>query len=250
MEVYSDAEIAALQKFKPRVSDVLPDEYNRKDENLIRWLRARDLDLNKAEELLRKSMQWREDNKIESILESGMNAESSKLFPFNYDGKDKEGRLVVTVPFGEWDIRDSVEKDGPERFTHYTKQMLEMVNRKVREIHEKENNNQPRGIRYTIICDYAEFSLRQMANMKSVNTILNIVGVYEAHYPETMQTAFIINAPSAFSILFNLMKPLMTGRTLNKIKIFNSTRENWEPEVLKAIDASQLRPRYGGTKAD
>jgi len=126
---------------------------------------------------------------------------------------------------------------------------LELVSQRIRAGYEALGSNLPRGIRYTIICDYEGFGLKQLANMKSVNTILQIVGTYEAHYPETLSTAFIINAPAVFSVLFNLMKPLMTARTLNKIKIFSSDRQKWEPEVLKTVDASQIRPRFGGTKS-
>lgn len=74
-------------------------------------------------------------------------------------------KLVATIPIGQWDVRESVEKDGPEKFIKYTRQMLETITRKVREMYEK--NNQPRGIRYTVICDYEGFGLRQLANMKS-----------------------------------------------------------------------------------
>lgn len=57
-----------------------------------------------------------------------------------------------------------------------------------------------------------------------------------------------ISAPAVFSVLFNLMKPLMTARTINKIQIYSSDRAKWEPEVLKLVDASQIRPRFGGCK--
>ncbi|OXA40429.1 SEC14-like protein 4 [Folsomia candida] len=248
MEVFTDAELAALEQFRPRVVDVLPDEYARKDENLIRWLRARDLDLDKAEDLVKKSMQWRQDNKIDTIIESGIDSEMQKLFPFYIDAIDREGRVALTCPIGEWDVRESVEKDGPEKFIRYSRQLLETVSRRVRAVHEESGSNLPKGIRYTMICDYEGFGLRQLANMKSVNTILQIVGSYEAHYPETLNTALIINAPAVFSVLFNLMKPLMTARTINKIQIYSSDRAKWEPEVLKLVDASQIRPRFGGCK--
>lgn len=38
-------------------------------------------------------MQWREENKIEAILESGLDPEMVKQFPFHYDAVDKEGGL-------------------------------------------------------------------------------------------------------------------------------------------------------------
>jgi hypothetical protein len=86
-----------------------------------------------------------------------------------------------------------VEKDGPEKFTRYSRQYLETVGKKVKEVYEDSSSNKPKGIRYTMIADYEGFGLRQLANMKSVNTILQIVSTYEAQYPETLNTAYIIN---------------------------------------------------------
>ncbi len=48
--------------------------------------------------------------------------------------------------------------------------MLELVSQRVRAVHEEFGSNLPRGIRYTIICDYDGFSLKQLANMKSNNS--------------------------------------------------------------------------------
>jgi hypothetical protein len=60
--------------------------------------------------------------------------------------------------------------------------------------------------------------------------------------------SFFKSAPAVFSVLFNLMKPLMTARTLNKIKIFSADRKKWEPEIRNIIDPAEIRERFGGTK--
>lgn len=54
---------------------------------------------------------------------------------------------ALTCPIGEWDVRESVEKDGPEKFIRYSRQLLETVSRRVRAVHEESGSNLPKGIR-------------------------------------------------------------------------------------------------------
>lgn len=62
-------EILLVQKLRNRVTDVAPKEDLENDYWLIRWLRAREMDLDKAEVMLRKSMAWNHRNEIDSILD-------------------------------------------------------------------------------------------------------------------------------------------------------------------------------------
>lgn len=40
----------------------------------------------------------------------------------------------------------------------------------------------------------------------------------------------------------------MSGKTLDKIKIFSSDKSQWLPAVLEVIDKEQIREAFGGTK--
>ena len=61
-------DLQLVLKFKNRVTDVVTPENLNNNFYLIRWLRARDMDLEKAEQMLRKSMAWNKRNETESIL--------------------------------------------------------------------------------------------------------------------------------------------------------------------------------------
>jgi len=51
-------------------------------------------------------------------------------------------------------------------------------------------------------------------------------------------------APSIFSILFGMMKPLMSGRTVDKIKIYSSDKDQWLPAILDVVDGSEIREQF------
>ncbi|CAL8125553.1 unnamed protein product [Orchesella dallaii] len=244
-----------ILQFRNRVSDVLPDDFSKRDDSLIRWIRAREMDLDKAEEMIRNSMQWRKDNHIDNILKSGLDPELCEKFPYYLDAHDKEGRPLLTMPFGSWDVRGYIEANGPEKFVMYTNQLLEnlvaAIKRctlaKEKNILNNADDHQP-CVQFVIVSDMSGYSFRQLANMKAVQSILQMVSTFEAHYPETMGQCITINAPAVFSVLFGMMKSLMSGRTVEKIKIFSSDKNQWLPVVLDLIDASEIREQYGGTK--
>ena len=56
-------------------------------------------------------------------------------------------------------------------------------------------------------------------------------------------------APKIFSILFALIKPLLSPVTLAKIKIYGSNSSKWKLALLNNIPADQIPVNYGGTAA-
>jgi hypothetical protein len=64
-----------------------------------------------------------------------------------------------------------------------------------------------------------------------------------------MKTAYVVNAPKIFSILFALIKPILSARTLSKIQIFSSNSSKWKVALLNNIPADQIPVKYGGTKS-
>ncbi|EEC16090.1 hypothetical protein IscW_ISCW022496, partial [Ixodes scapularis] len=71
-EVYclSNAEPANVLRpqFKLRIQDIWKEEFT--DHFLLRWLRAREFDVTKAEYMLRQNQIWRRENNIDAVLET------------------------------------------------------------------------------------------------------------------------------------------------------------------------------------
>jgi len=63
----SSKELELIHKLRKRVTDVVPEDKLEDDYFLCRWIRARDCNLEKAEAMLRKAMNWYVRNEIESI---------------------------------------------------------------------------------------------------------------------------------------------------------------------------------------
>jgi len=167
-------------------------------------------------------------------------------YPYWMDMVDREGRAVLVMPIGAWDIRDAMEAGRVEEFEDYINQFLETLVLQIRRSKSKHPDWPHTQI--SAIIDWDGFAFRQMANMKVVNQMMQMTMIYEAHYPEIIGRAFFINTNPVFSSLFKLIKPLMAARTLEKIEIYGTNKEEWSGPVLELIAKEQLLPQHGGTK--
>jgi len=72
--------------------------------------------------------------------------------------------------------------------------------------------------------------------------------MYEANYPERLKMAVLINASWYFTMAFAFIKPILSGPTLQKLRIFG--KDGWQEELLKLIDADVLPAFLGGNLRD
>jgi hypothetical protein len=84
----------------------------------------------------------------------------------------------------------------------------------------------------------------------ALDTVIQLVQLYEANYPELLRRVFVINAPKIFSILYSMVEPFMHERTRSKIQIFSHDSVQWKAALLTDIDPDQLPAMYGGTMTD
>jgi len=69
------------------------------DTTLLRFLRARDLEVKRAEAMLRKSVEWREANSVESATKWQVPQDILKDFKMYFTGLDKNGFPGKTLSF-------------------------------------------------------------------------------------------------------------------------------------------------------
>ncbi|KAL5016997.1 hypothetical protein ScPMuIL_006586 [Solemya velum] len=85
-------ERAILDQFKSRITDVARPEYGYEDWYLQKWLKARAYDLDKAEQMLRKSMRYRHNMGVKNLLDEYVPPEVvQKYLAGGFCGHDKEG---------------------------------------------------------------------------------------------------------------------------------------------------------------
>eukprot|EP00658_Telonema_sp_P-2_P011651 TRINITY_DN14452_c0_g1_i3.p1 TRINITY_DN14452_c0_g1~~TRINITY_DN14452_c0_g1_i3.p1 ORF type:complete len:204 (+),score=35.67 TRINITY_DN14452_c0_g1_i3:232-843(+) len=71
-----------------------------------------------------------------------------------------------------------------------------------------------------------------------------MLGLLDLVGPELVERVLVINAPSFFSIIFNIFKPMLSARTQAKISICGS---DYQQDMFEAIDPRFVPRRYGGS---
>ncbi|XP_060077260.1 SEC14-like protein 2 [Ylistrum balloti] len=239
----SAVQATALQTFKENIKDVLKPSHD--DYYLLCWLRARNFDLKKSEEMFRNDVSWRKKTGADTILESYMIPEIvSKYLTGGHCGYDKLGNPIWIDPFGRIDIK------GILRSVKKSDVIKTQVHRfeKLRDVHIEQTEKLGHKVDEVIVIYDLEYLGMKHLWKPGVDVFCEIVDMFEWHYPETLKLVFVINAPRFFPIAYNIVKPFLSEATASKVRIFGTS--NYSSALLQYIDADQLPKVYGGTRTD
>ncbi|XP_044051106.1 SEC14-like protein 2 isoform X1 [Siniperca chuatsi] len=277
----SPKQAEALEQFRERIQDILPQLPAQHDHFLLRWLRARNFNVQKSEAMLRKHLEFRKQIKIDTIITEWRPPEViEKYLSGGMCGYDREGSPIW------YDVIGPVDPKG--LFLSASKQ--DFIKSKIRdcEVLQKECNLQSQRLgrnvesitmiydveglglkhlwkpaietygevqRHTYSVDKDLTKLRREADysdgrhlqVQYVPLCLQILQMFEDNYPEGLKRLFVIKAPKLFPVAYNLVKHFLSENTRQKIYILGA---NWQEVLLKYIDAEELPVIYGGKLTD
>ncbi|ODN04854.1 SEC14-like protein 2 [Orchesella cincta] len=243
----TENEKIALSQFKERLKDLeLENKGLMEDRRLINWLRARDLKLDAAETMFRKHLDWRQEFNIDTILKHGFNnipEAALKVLPADIVGVDKYGNPILAVFAGGLEIKKTIQKYGKRTSLDVLHFYLEAA---IEDIRVKSTDpNVFRKADY--ILDMEGLRYKDCFSSEVLDVFITALKEVEANYPEALNKAYILNAPSIFPILWNILKPFLSQKTIGNVNVCNSNVENFRSVLLEQIDASQLPRRWGGS---
>ncbi|XP_021967002.2 SEC14-like protein 4 isoform X2 [Folsomia candida] len=230
--VLLDEEVSVFEEFRTLTVDLNVDETTR-----LRFLRARDLNVKRGEEMLRRSVEWRESNEIETISKWEIPSEILKEFRMYFTGLDEQGYPVYLIPLGRWDGRKILGKGLKEESIKFMYRTLETIMAACRDL----------GVtKFSVIVDNDGLTLWKCAHWDSIESSIRVIKDFESNYPETLVNAYLVNTPTVFWQAFKFIKPVLAGNTLAKINIFDSDKKKWSAALLERIPKDALPNEYGG----
>ncbi|EDV21365.1 uncharacterized protein TRIADDRAFT_60316 [Trichoplax adhaerens] len=205
-----------LNKFRQNVENILTQEELEDDYYMLRWLRARDFDLQKTEQMLRKHCRFRKEWKIDRVLaEDSIPEIWKKYFPGNYVGYNKDKGPLYLFCTGRFDLKGIYHSLRPEELTKYSLSIAEEGTKLCQEQSQK-HGKRIEGV--TIIQDMSGFTVSNFYKPAVVH-FAKVLGMFEDNYPEFMKDVFVVNG-------------------------------NYQQVLLKHIHAESLPKIYGGNKVD
>ncbi|KFM72119.1 SEC14-like protein 4, partial [Stegodyphus mimosarum] len=236
----------ALDELKSRIVDEVNPDMKDDFYLYLRFLRARDFNVNLAEDMLRNHLAWRKANQIDNIITDFAPAKVViKYLPFTRIGFDKDGCPVRYFAFGNMDskgILKSVKRNECIRG------IIQCFEDDVAAMKEQSKKIEKPVQQWTYIFNFDGYTFAKATHKPTLETLIALFMQYEANYPERLKAAYIINASVYFSIAFSIIKPLLSGATLKKITIYG--KDGWKNELLKTIDPEVLPAFLGGDRTD
>ncbi|KAL7094116.1 hypothetical protein ACP275_11G081300 [Erythranthe tilingii] len=208
---------ALLQSQDPSAKDV-------DDLMMRRFLRARDLDVEKASAMLLKYLKWKKEfvpNGFISPSEIPNDLAHNKLF---MQGYDKTGRPIVLV-FAERHKPTTV--DEFKRFVTFT---LDKICARMPSGHEK----------FTAIADLQGWGYVN----SDIRGYLAALSIMQDCYPERLGKLFIVHVPYIFMTAWKMVYPFIDKNTKKKIVFVDDKK--LQSALLEDIDETQLPDTFGG----
>ncbi|XP_009436443.1 SEC14-like protein 4 isoform X5 [Pan troglodytes] len=233
----------ALARFRENLQDLLPILPNADDYFLLRWLRARNFDLQKSEDMLRRHMEFRKQQDLDNIV-TWQPPEVIQLYDSGgLCGYDYEGCPVYFNIIGCLDPKGLLLSASKQDMIRKRIKVCELL------LHECELQTQQLGRKIEMalmVFDMEGLSLKHLWK-PAVEVYQQFFSILEANYPETLKNLIVIRAPKLFPVAFNLVKSFMSEETRRKIVILG---DNWKQELTKFISPDQLPVEFGGTMTD
>ncbi|CAH8296094.1 unnamed protein product [Eruca vesicaria subsp. sativa] len=209
---------------------------------LLKFLRARDFKVNEAFEMLKKTLKWRKEQKIDSVLGEDFGEDLASAAYMN--GLDRESRPVfynVYSVFGNEELYQTTfgSEQSRENLLRWRFQLMEKGIQKL--------NLKPGGVT----------SLLQIHDLKNCPGLLkkelwvaikNAIVALQDNYPELVSRNVFINVPFWFYAGSTLLSPFLTQRTKSKFVVTRPA--NVTETLLKYIPAEEIPVQYGGFKRD
>uniref|UniRef100_A0AAQ5X8U6 SEC14 like lipid binding 1 n=1 Tax=Amphiprion ocellaris TaxID=80972 RepID=A0AAQ5X8U6_AMPOC len=188
-----------------------------KDQHVLRFLRARDFNLDKAREFLCQSLTWRKQHQVDFLLDTW---EPPQLLQDYYSGgwhhHDRDGRPLYILRLGQMDTKGLVRALGEEVLL---RQILSVNEEGLRRCEENTRVFGRPISCWTCLVDLEGLNMRHLWR-PGVKALLRIIEVVEANYPETLGRLLILRAPRVFPVLWTLVSPLIDENTRKKFLVY------------------------------
>ncbi|XP_044514812.1 SEC14-like protein 3 isoform X1 [Gracilinanus agilis] len=233
----------ALAQFRKNVQDVLAELRNPDDYFLLRWLRARNFDLQKSEAMLRKHVAFRKQEDLDNIL-SWQPPKVLQLYDAGgFCGYDREGCPVWLDITGNIDPKGLIYSTSKEELIKKRTQILEFL------LRECELQSEKLGKKietFLIVFDLENLGLKHLWK-PATEVYQEFFSILDQNFPETVKNLIVVKAPKIFPIAFNLVKSFISEETRKKILILGA---NWKEGLLKLISPEELPVQFGGSLTD
>ncbi|XP_069569988.1 SEC14-like protein 1 isoform X1 [Brachyistius frenatus] len=214
-----------------------------KDEHILRFLRARDFNMDKAREILCQSLTWRKQHQVDYLLETWSSPQVLQdFYTGGWHHHDRDGRPLYILRLGQMDTKGLVRALGEESLLRHVLSINEEGLRRCEE--NTKVFGRPISC-WTCLVDLEGLNMRHLWR-PGVKALLRIIEVVEANYPETLGRLLILRAPRVFPVLWTLVSPFIDENTRKKFLIYAGNDYQGPGGLVDYIDKEIIPDFLGG----
>lgn len=214
------------------------------DSSLYRFLKANDLNVDKASDQIRESVAWRTSYDWRQVTFQSPDVLNLMFTAakFGYYGEDPKGRPIRYLVPQKAQVHEIFKSLGPQNIFAF---QLGMLERLINIILERCSQKYNRYVHQIItVVDVKELEVSKiLTSGDMISFFKNNAPEFQKNYPELTYKAVIINAGPIFYTLWKVLSVFFKEATLKKIKICN---EDYLSELVEVVTLDRIPKSYGG----
>lgn len=211
--------------------------------SLLRFLKARQWDVDKAMVMYLKMSNWRKEHDVDGLYDTYEFPELDQVIPFYphfYYMVDKFGRPVYIELVGKIDCAKLLTVTTEKRLLDYHIYTWERFHKQLMPACSVLAN---RPIcTASVILDLAGLGIMSFS-LVAQRLLSALAQIDQDYYPESLGVMFIINTPFIFKTVWAFVNPMLEERTRKKIHVLGTDYINHLKEV---IPEQHLLKMFGG----